>query len=482
MSTPSIDAHVRLDTHPTHPSAVTATLTGTQAHIAHVALNADSWETVADNNLVLVRIDHEEPYWAEQTAQQLNAGGITTEITPQLREAIDEEWTWANYPMPWCTRSEIREVSDQAQKIHDDIRHGRLLIHAHAQDAHTTVAVGTYLTDGKSVYLHGENHLRQTANVFDSPAQALTAFEEMHSDTMRPGPAPMTDTEHDTAEARTSLSVPTAEPESPVTEPETDIAGAHEALFTSFIEDNGEWEKYRTWSDDASVANHETLTLRVQFDHEARGRDTAWTVASYESPVGERTWLATATASTPTSMIEILLNSLDTDTAWTERTVTPLAEGTRTTVTAPLTEFGWTQTINGYHINWPAPDGRTGLRLDVAAASTRVSRTGPAWTVWGGNTPDQPDWTVEFSSHTPAAVLQELTYKLAITHSARPRHPQKAPRHGHEDIRTTAPTTASRSASDHPATGPSQQLPAGLHRLPVTPPPPVVSQLPPYGR
>ncbi|MEU0111976.1 hypothetical protein ABZ313_42455, partial [Streptomyces sp. NPDC006251] len=31
-----------------------------------------------------------------------------------LQEAMDEEWTWANYPMPWCTRSEIREVSNQA--------------------------------------------------------------------------------------------------------------------------------------------------------------------------------------------------------------------------------------------------------------------------------------------------------------------------------------------------------------------------------
>ncbi|MFD6333788.1 hypothetical protein ACFWGI_29975 [Streptomyces niveus] len=110
--------------------------------------------------------------------------GRTHEITPRLQEAIDEEWTWANYPMPWCSRAEIREVSDAAQKIHDDIRHGRLLIHAH-----TTIAVGTYLDTGKSVYLHGENHLRQIANTFDSPARALTAFEDMHADTMRPGPA-----------------------------------------------------------------------------------------------------------------------------------------------------------------------------------------------------------------------------------------------------------------------------------------------------
>lgn len=448
MSTPSVDAHVRLDTHPTHPSAVTATLTGTQAHIPHLGLEADGWHVAAENVLVLARIDHEEPYWAEQAARQVAADGITVEITPRLREAIDEEWAWANYPMPWCTRSEIREVSDQAQKIYDDIRHGRLLIHAHAQDAHTTVAVGTYLTGGKSVYLHGENHLRQVANAFDSPAKALTAFEEMHSDTMRPGPAPMTDTERDAAEAVTSLGVPAATHERPVAgtdalSADAAAAVAHEALFTSFVEDNNTWEKYRTWSDDTSVANHETLTLRVQFDHEARGRDVAWTIASYESPVGERTWHATATASAPTSMIEILLNSLDTDTAWTERTSTPLAEGTRTTVTAPLTEFGWTQTINGYHINWPAPDGRTGLRLDVAAASTRAGRTGPAWTVWGGNTPEQPAWTVEFSPHTPAAVLQELTYKLAITHSAPAPQVPKAQRHRYGGIRTATPAALS---------------------------------------
>ncbi|WP_308061804.1 hypothetical protein [Streptomyces scabiei] len=186
-----IDAHVHLDMHPTHPSAVTAALTGTQAHIAHLSLEAADWTVVADNVLVLVRIDHEEPYWAQDAAKHLTAEGITAEITPRLQEAMDEEWTWANYPMPWCTRSEIREVSNEAQKIHDDIRHGQLLIHAHAHDGHTTVAVGTYLgRNGKSVYLHGEDHLRQVADTFDSPAQALLAFEKVHAADMRPGPAP----------------------------------------------------------------------------------------------------------------------------------------------------------------------------------------------------------------------------------------------------------------------------------------------------
>jgi hypothetical protein len=180
VTTPSINAHVRLDIHPTHPSGVTAALTGSQAHIARLCLEADGWTAVAENTLVLARIDSEEPYWANKAADALNAEGITTEITPGLRAAIDEEWTWADYPMPWCTRSEIREVSDEAQKIYDDIRHGHLLIHAHAEDGHTTVAVGTYLSGGKSVYLHGENHLRQVADTFDSPAQALIAFENVH--------------------------------------------------------------------------------------------------------------------------------------------------------------------------------------------------------------------------------------------------------------------------------------------------------------
>ncbi|MFE3249966.1 hypothetical protein [Streptomyces sp. NPDC059209] len=207
-----------------------------------MGLEAADWHVTADNILVLARIDHEEPYWAEKAARQLRADGITVEITPRAQEAIDEEWTWANYPMPWCTRTEIREVSDAAQKIHDDIHHRRLLIHAHAQDAHTTVAVGTYLDTGKSVYLHGENHLRQIANTFDSPAQALTAFEDMHADTMRPGPAPMTDTEHDTHDARTAPGTPGTKPEQvggDTAPAHAAAAGAHEALFASFIENNG---------------------------------------------------------------------------------------------------------------------------------------------------------------------------------------------------------------------------------------------------
>ncbi|MGW6310136.1 DUF317 domain-containing protein [Streptomyces niveus] len=197
-------------------------------------------------------------------------------------------------------------------------------------------------------------------------------------------------------------------------------------------------------ADDTSVANHETLTLRAEFDHEARGNDTAWTIASYQSPVGESTWHATA--NTPTDMIETLLSSLDTDTAWTERTSAPLTERTLATVTRPLTEFGWAQTINGHHINWPAPSGETGLRLDVAAAvGATTAHSRPAWTLWGGTNAEQPTWTIEFSRHTPAVVLQDLTHSACTT----PR-PHNAHHHGHEGIRNHDTARRADAQSPHP--------------------------------
>ncbi|KJY46711.1 DUF317 domain-containing protein [Streptomyces sp. A1547] len=74
------------------------------------------------------------------------------------------------------------------------------------------------------------------------------------------------------------------------------------------MEANRGWEKARTWSDETTIANHESLTLRAEFDHDARHRtDVAWTFAAYENPVGERLWHATASATTPTELVPALL-------------------------------------------------------------------------------------------------------------------------------------------------------------------------------
>ncbi|MET9834761.1 hypothetical protein ABZ078_37000 [Streptomyces sp. NPDC006385] len=98
-------------------------------------------------------------------------------------------------------------------------------------------------------YLHGgENHLRQIADTFDSPAQALATFERLHGDTMRPGPTSMTDTERQAAEARITLGAPAAaQPEQPVRRTETVPAngadpGDHEAILDQFLVEHDAWE------------------------------------------------------------------------------------------------------------------------------------------------------------------------------------------------------------------------------------------------
>ncbi|MFI6012550.1 DUF317 domain-containing protein [Streptomyces sp. NPDC051243] len=450
--TPTIDAHVRLDTHPTHPSAVQAVLTGTQARVALMALEAANWSVAATNVLVLARIDHEEPYWADVAAKHLIAQGITVEITPRLQEAIDEEWTWANYPMPWCTRSEIREVSNQAQKIHDDIRHGQLLIHAHAHDGHTTVAVGTYLhRGGKSVYLHGEDHLRQVADTFDSPAQALLAFEKVHSAEMRPGPAPLTDTERAAVEARSVFDVTTTKSEPSRPERETvpvylADAGDHDALLDTFLDAHGEFEKWRTWSDETTHAIHESQTLRIERVHETPAHETAWTVAAYETPVSDRMWVLNATGATPGPVLQDLLIHLADGDGWDTAIGAPVDEKTVTAATQPLSDAGWKHTVDG-RIRWTSPDGDAGVQFDAFAAQHPIQNLA-TWTIWAGPGPDRPTWAITASPHTPSSLLTGLAETLAHKTGTRQAQPGREHR---TRLAASAPAaravTASRPAS-----------------------------------
>ncbi|MFE4055200.1 DUF317 domain-containing protein [Streptomyces sp. NPDC059096] len=454
MTTPPLDAQVRLDVHPAHSSALTATLTGAQHHIAHALLTARGFEAVDEHTLVLARIDHEEPYWAEQAAQELAGEGVAAEITPQLREAIDEEWTWPNYPMHWCTRQEIREVSDQANTLYEDIRRGRLVIHAHAEDGWTTVAVGTY-RNGTSVYLHGENHLRQIADTFDSPAQAIASFERFHGTTMRPGPAPATDSEQQTAEAITSLAAPAlentptppAEPDEPATELVPSYAanpGNHEALLDAFLDEEDDWQKYRTWADNTIIATHESLTLRIEFVYEAHIDDVAWTIAAYESPTGPRVWHLTATSATPSGIMEVLLDNLASQDASAQE-ADGLNERTVAQVMRPLADEAWSQTVDSRWIRWSEPHGKpAGAMFDAFAATTQTDSPLPTWTIWGGNHEDHPTWAIRCSPHTPASLLTDLAYDLTHGEVRQPASPAHPPHH------TAQAATPAPAAPPHP--------------------------------
>ncbi|MEV0577098.1 DUF317 domain-containing protein [Streptomyces sp. NPDC050392] len=427
--TAAIDAHVRLDIHPTHPSAVQAVLTGTQSRVALMALEAADWSVVATNVLVLARIDREEPYWAKDAAMHLITEGIQVDVTPQLSEAMDEERTWANYPMPWCTRSEIREISNEAQKIHDAIRHGQLHILAHAQDGQTTVAVGTYLGPaGKSVYLRGEDHLRQVAVTYDSPARALLAFERGHGETMRPGPAPLTDTERAAIGALSAFDVTAARPEPGPPEPETvpaylADAGDHDALLDGFLNAFGEFEKWRTWSDETTHAIHESQTLRIELIHETQARETAWTIAAYETPVSDRMWVLTATSATPAPVLQELLDHLAIGDDWGTAIGAPVDEKKVTAATQPLSDAGWAHAVDGRWIRWTSPAGFAGVRFDAFTAQ-HPSQNLATWTIWAGPDPDRPTWTITASPHTPSSLLSDLSETLA--HETGLRRPQTA--------------------------------------------------------
>ncbi|MFJ5265537.1 hypothetical protein ACIQAC_34225 [Streptomyces sp. NPDC088387] len=427
--TPAIDAHVRLDIHPTHPSALQAVITGIQARVARMALDTADGSVAATNVLILARIDHEEPYWADEAAQHLIAEGITVEITPRLQEAISEEWTWPNYPMPWCTRGEIREVSNQAQKIHDDIRNGELLIHAHAHDGHTTVAVATYLhRGGKNVYPHGEDHLRQIADTFDSPAKALLAFEKVHAAEMRPGPAPLTDTECDAIAARSVCDVTTAKSEPSRPEPETvpihlADTGDHDALLDGFLDALGEFEKWRTFSDDTTQAIHESQTLRIERVHEVHPRETVGAVAAYETPVSDRRWHLTATGTTPAPVRQACCSTSPKATdGWDTAIGSPINEKTITAATKPLTDAGWEHTVDGRWIRWTNPSGDAAIQFDAFASqqhARHVDHLGRPWHLPILGTQDENrSWHSAPDDGLPRTLSNWRSLRRAVRHPA----------------------------------------------------------------
>ncbi|MFG2115514.1 DUF317 domain-containing protein [Streptomyces sp. NPDC048718] len=387
------DAHVHFALHPDHHPAVVATTSGPTADAARSHLHDLGFRPTSPTTMVLARIDREEPHYTDQAAKRLRQLGFTIEIDPSLQEDMDTEWEWGNYPMPWCTREEVREVSAEAQRIHDDIADGRLTIHLHADDGHTTVAVGSYATGvRRHVHLHGENHLRQVAVRFDEETEANAEFRRLYSVAVYPGPAPLTELEttvhrviHGEAAPVTSIGVP-APASPPVAGP-----GEHEEFLAAFLDDNPQWEKYRTWAGDATIASHESLTVRAEFYHEARHRThTAWTVAEYDGPIGERVWHAALTTGTPVALIRALLQHLDAPTP--VGGVEPYE---------PLRDAGWHPASHPARTTWRAPDRTMVFEHTPHATEAR-------WTLYGGKDLDCAAWSIRLSSGAGEELLAEL--------------------------------------------------------------------------
>lgn len=410
----SADAHIRFTLHPDHHPAVIATTSGSTSDAARSHLNDLGFRSIGPDVMVLARIDHEEPHYANTAAEQLSRYGFTVEIETALQDEIETEWTWGNYPFPWCTRDEVREVSAEAQRIHDDIAEGRLIIHAHANDGHTTVAVGTYASGvRRHVHLHGENQVRQVAMAYEDETEAVAEFHRLYTVAVRPGPAPLTDVEQSVHRALRGESAPS--PRLQLTKaqsalPTVAAPGEHEQFLNALFELRQQWAKYRTWSDETTIAAHESLTVRAEFDHEARHRtDIAWTIAEYDGPVGERLWRATITAGTPVRLIHAIIDHLD----------TPLPIDAAEPHT-PLEEAGWSAASHPARTTWQAPNRSLAFEHLPHAADDR-------WTAFGGDDANRPAWAIRLSAGAPHDILIQLAAAAAELASPPPSAARRSP-------------------------------------------------------
>ncbi|MFJ8794563.1 DUF317 domain-containing protein [Streptomyces sp. NPDC102462] len=216
--------------------------------------------------------------------------------------------------------------------------------------------------------------------------------------------------------------------------------GNHETAFDDFLTANGDWQRYSTWDDNTSVATHESLTLRILFEHGAGPRDAQWTIAAYESPVSERMWHMTVTPATPQPILQTLLTALSHGQASETALGTPVTDKTVAQATRPLTDAGWTPTMDGRRLRWQPKAGDVGVQFDAFAANTPHQPL-DTWTIWSGPSINQPTWAIRASVYTPAGLLADLAEELAHGTGTR-RHrshgtPRQLPQHA-----TVRPATA----------------------------------------
>ncbi|CAM5582685.1 hypothetical protein STENM36S_08589 [Streptomyces tendae] len=140
---------------------------------------------------------------------------------------------------------------------------------------------------------------------------------------------------------------------------------------------HAELDRERTWSDETTHAIHESQTLRIERVHETQARETAWTVAAYETPVSDRMWHLTATSATPAPVLQNLLNHLADGDGWDTVIGVPVGERTVTTATQPLTEAGWKHTLTGHGgTRQPQPGRDHRTRLAASAPATPAVTAG----------------------------------------------------------------------------------------------------------
>lgn len=118
-------------------------------------------------------------------------------------------------------------------------------------------------------------------------------------------------------------------------------------------------------------------------------------------------------------ILRTLLDSLDSTDMAEIVTGSKVAEATVGEATRPLFDAGWKHTVDGRFIRWQAPgDHPSGVQFDAFAANFQQSL--PAWTFWGDGNADTPGWTLHFSTHAVASVLQDVAFEVALGRTQKP--------------------------------------------------------------
>ncbi|WP_284117160.1 DUF317 domain-containing protein [Streptomyces fragilis] len=268
--------------------------------------------------------------------------------------------------------------------------------------------------------------LRGVTDVYETPAEGIAAFQKIYGSAVRPGPAPATTAERQAAEALkplpaaiTAATLRKACKDRPQAAPPAESATIedHEALLNTFLGSHRDWEKYRTWNDNCSYANHESLTLRAELNHEAEPHQIAWRITAYASPVGDLVWHASATTTAPVALVRDLLENAADHLGPASADPATLDERV-SQVTAALTEAGWHERTDTRWTTWTAPDRSHGLRLDTYAAA-HPEQALRSWTAWHHATADQPAWAIGFTADVPLDVLKDLISSMSLSATRR---------------------------------------------------------------
>ncbi|MFJ9446775.1 DUF317 domain-containing protein [Kitasatospora sp. NPDC101235] len=187
------------------------------------------------------------------------------------------------------------------------------------------------------------------------------------------------------------------------------------SAFEAFLAEHQGWSRYSCDGGDTSVAVSDCLTGRIRLDHEPGDRNSRWTVAGYESAVGERAWHADFDLETPHEIALATASTLSHALSYSGFAAKDEALWGRNNTCAALVtqirESDWLDVSTPSEMRFRSPDATAGLiRWDAGAFHDAPwSRDYPAGvTLWARRTGDdhtRTAWQAHFSKDTPTRLI-----------------------------------------------------------------------------